>query len=173
MHETVQRGGHGRALFEEMLHKENVHPAKCAYDRPSTKLLGFLSKHFGLRNYIPQNNNYVVYQQYWQEMSTIYKPFIAPPKAPITQSSQAQAAEPSKGAAPGKQTRTVRFADEEPPVQQPAPQPTAQQIQPEANYSTAPVQENVARASSYGKMASADDGKFGRYPGSQARDTMA
>jgi alpha-tubulin N-acetyltransferase 1 len=44
----------GRAIFDEMLHREgDVHPAKLAYDRPSNKLVGFLAKHFGLRNYVP------------------------------------------------------------------------------------------------------------------------
>ena len=54
VHESVQRGGQGKVLFEEMLHREgNVHPAKIAYDRPSSKLIGFLAKHYGLRNYVP------------------------------------------------------------------------------------------------------------------------
>ena len=49
-----------------MLHREgDVHPAKIAYDRPSPKLIGFLAKHYGLRNYVPQNNNYIVFSQYW------------------------------------------------------------------------------------------------------------
>ena len=62
VHESVQRGGHGKVLFEEMLHREgDVHPAKFAYDRPSPKLIGFLGKHYGLRNYVPQNNNYIVF----------------------------------------------------------------------------------------------------------------
>ena len=66
VHESVQRGGHGKSLFEKMLyHEGNVNPAKLAYDRPSSKLIGFLSKHYGLKAYVPQNNNYVVFNQYW------------------------------------------------------------------------------------------------------------
>lgn len=62
VHESVQRGGHGKSIFEDMLQRENgVHPAKIAYDRPSSKLIGFLSKHYGLKSYVPQNNNYVVF----------------------------------------------------------------------------------------------------------------
>ena len=53
-------------LFEKMLEKEKVNPEKLAYDRPSPKLLGFLKKHYGLINYIPQNNNYVIFNQYWE-----------------------------------------------------------------------------------------------------------
>lgn len=49
-----------------MLQRENnVHPAKLAYDRPSNKLIGFLSKHYGLKNYVSQNNNFIVFNQYW------------------------------------------------------------------------------------------------------------
>ena len=62
-----------------MLAREgNVHPAKLAYDRPSPKLVGFLSKHYGLKNYVPQNNNFIVFSQYWDPNPTIYKPFVPP-----------------------------------------------------------------------------------------------
>jgi len=85
VHESVQRGGQGKALFEEMLHKEgDVHPAKLAYDRPSPKLIGFLSKHYGLKSYVPQNNNYIVFNQYWDpKPQNLYKPFS--PSAPAQQ----------------------------------------------------------------------------------------
>lgn len=53
VHESVQRGGYGKALFELMLETENVRPEKLAYDRPSEKLLGFLGKHYGLKKYVP------------------------------------------------------------------------------------------------------------------------
>lgn len=53
VHENVQRGGHGRALFDYMLSVYNTSPEKLAYDRPSEKLLGFNAKHFGLKKYVP------------------------------------------------------------------------------------------------------------------------
>jgi len=65
VHESVQRGGHGRALFEKMLETEGVKPERLGYDRPSEKLLAFLSRHYGLKRYVPQNNNYVVYSAYF------------------------------------------------------------------------------------------------------------
>jgi len=65
VHETCQRKGIGKELFEHFLAVENQHPGNLAYDRPSPKLLAFLSKHYGLRGYIPQNNNFVVYNVYW------------------------------------------------------------------------------------------------------------
>jgi len=66
VHESCQRGGFGRKIFDAMLEQEGLHPAKMAYDRPSPKLIGFLSKHFGLSRYRPQNNNYVVFDDYFQ-----------------------------------------------------------------------------------------------------------
>ena len=52
-----------------MLNFENTAPANLAYDRPSPKLLGFLKKHYSLVSYIPQNNNYVVYSAYFENVS--------------------------------------------------------------------------------------------------------
>ena len=62
---SVQRGGHGRALFDTMLGYMNSEPALIAYDRPSHKLMGFLAKHFNLRDHVQQNNNYVVFDDYF------------------------------------------------------------------------------------------------------------
>lgn len=49
-----------------MLERESVRPEKLGYDRPSEKLLAFLAKHYGLKRYVPQNNNYVVYNAYFE-----------------------------------------------------------------------------------------------------------
>lgn len=62
---SVQRGGHGRALFDIMLAYMNSKPALIAYDRPSHKLMGFLAKHFNLTSHVQQNNNYVVFDDYF------------------------------------------------------------------------------------------------------------
>jgi hypothetical protein len=48
-----------------MLIFENSSPEKIAYDRPSEKLLKFLRKYYNLKEYIPQNNNYVIYNDYF------------------------------------------------------------------------------------------------------------
>jgi alpha-tubulin N-acetyltransferase 1 len=42
-------------------------PEKLAYDRPSEKLTGFLKKHYGLAKFIPQNNNYVIFDKYFNK----------------------------------------------------------------------------------------------------------
>lgn len=61
VHESCQRGGIGKQLFEFMLSRENTSPEKLAYDRPSPKLIAFLAKHYSLKHYVPQNNNFVVF----------------------------------------------------------------------------------------------------------------
>jgi alpha-tubulin N-acetyltransferase 1 len=69
VNESVQRSGQGKQVFEKMLEKEAVRPEKLGYDRPSEKLLAFLAKHYGLKRYVPQNNNYVVYNAYFEASS--------------------------------------------------------------------------------------------------------
>lgn len=51
-----------------MLAFENTLPGNLAYDRPSPKLLGFLKKHYSLASYFAQNNNYVVYSVYFENV---------------------------------------------------------------------------------------------------------
>lgn len=73
VHESVQRSGLGKQIFEKMLEKENIDPSKLAYDRPSPKLIGFLKKHYGLVSYVPQNNNFVVYNAFWDSPNKTYQ----------------------------------------------------------------------------------------------------
>jgi len=54
VHESCQRQGVGLKLFEHFLAAERQSPARLAYDRPSPKLLGFVSKHYGLKSFTPQ-----------------------------------------------------------------------------------------------------------------------
>ena len=65
VHESFQRKGYGKKLFEHVLQHERVRPEKLAYDRPSPKFLAFLSKHYRLSNHIPQQNNFVVFRKYF------------------------------------------------------------------------------------------------------------
>jgi hypothetical protein len=48
-----------------MLEHEGAIPSQLAYDRPSPKLLAFLRKHCGLSRFQPQNNNYVIFDEYF------------------------------------------------------------------------------------------------------------
>jgi alpha-tubulin N-acetyltransferase 1 len=60
--ESCQRQGYGRRLFDTMLSMEgNIKIEHCAIDTPSEKSMKFLSKHYNLKNAIPQVNNYVVF----------------------------------------------------------------------------------------------------------------
>ncbi|KAI9001940.1 touch receptor neuron protein Mec-17-domain-containing protein [Gaertneriomyces semiglobifer] len=64
VHEDYQRQGYGKHLFEYMLQMEMRQPDHLAYDKPSPKLLAFLKKYYGLHDYIPQANNFVVFREY-------------------------------------------------------------------------------------------------------------
>ena len=65
VHESRQRTGIGHRLFQRMLECERQPARKFGYDRPSPKLLAFLAKHYELANYVPQNNNFVVFRKYF------------------------------------------------------------------------------------------------------------
>lgn len=69
VHESRQRGGLGKILFEYMLEYENLLPEQLAIDRPSDKLLGFLRKHYALTQKIPQMNNFVIYDGFFAPQS--------------------------------------------------------------------------------------------------------
>ncbi|NWW68711.1 ATAT acetyltransferase, partial [Ifrita kowaldi] len=85
IHESQQRRGLGRELFREMLQRERVQPEKLAVDRPSEKLLGFLRKHFGLCDLIPQVNNFVIFEGFFSTRTAPARhPFPRPrPEEPI------------------------------------------------------------------------------------------
>ena len=67
IHESRQRAGLGKDLFEAMLQEEHWEPIKLAVDRPSDKLLGFFRKHYGLTKTIPQMNNFVIYEGFFEQ----------------------------------------------------------------------------------------------------------
>jgi len=66
VHEKCQRQGFGRQIFDACLEMEGLMPEHFAYDRPSPKLLRFLATQYGLHDYAPQNNNFVVYNDYFR-----------------------------------------------------------------------------------------------------------
>lgn len=61
-----------------------MHPSKLAIDAPSTKLIAFLRKHYCLANYVPQNHNFVVFNEYFEKglKYVPYTPEIREPPAP-------------------------------------------------------------------------------------------
>lgn len=70
----VGRSGIGKELFEFMLSSESANPARLGYDRPSPKFLGFLRKHYGLSDYVPQTNNFVVFSEYFRSGGSVDTP---------------------------------------------------------------------------------------------------
>ncbi|KAJ8916882.1 hypothetical protein NQ315_013350 [Exocentrus adspersus] len=69
IHESRQRTGLGKQLFEHMLQKEEIEPVQMAIDRPSDKFLGFLNKHYTLHSPVKQMNNYVVFDGFFPRSS--------------------------------------------------------------------------------------------------------
>jgi alpha-tubulin N-acetyltransferase 1 len=65
-YEGCQRKGYGKEIFTAMLQCERIEPRKLGYDRPSFKFLNFLKKYYGLYDYVPQNNNFVVFNDYFK-----------------------------------------------------------------------------------------------------------
>ena len=63
--ESFQRHGIGFALFNCLLQNEQVQAFELAYDRPSSKLFGFLRKYFQLEKYFPQPNNFVLFDAFF------------------------------------------------------------------------------------------------------------
>lgn len=72
VHETIQRQGLGKQLFEYMLNFEKKNAKELAYDRPSPKLISFLRKHYGLADYLKQNNNFIVFDEFFQLVPNDY-----------------------------------------------------------------------------------------------------
>lgn len=67
VHEAFQRGGVGLSLFQAMLEHEETSAEALAYDRPSPKLIGFLRKHYHLAEFVPQQNNFVVFNRFFEK----------------------------------------------------------------------------------------------------------
>jgi hypothetical protein len=66
-----------KELFEKMLEAEGVQPRLLGYDRPSPKFLKFLEKYYSLSDYVPQNNNFVVFKSYFDKNITPSKKTIS------------------------------------------------------------------------------------------------
>ncbi|KAI1902439.1 hypothetical protein AGOR_G00044770 [Albula goreensis] len=69
--ENLQRHGYGLELFSYMLQHKRVEPVRMAYDRPSPKFLSFLEKHYGLKDSVPQVNNFVVFDGFFRDRSAV------------------------------------------------------------------------------------------------------
>uniref|UniRef100_A0A1X7SI81 N-acetyltransferase domain-containing protein n=1 Tax=Amphimedon queenslandica TaxID=400682 RepID=A0A1X7SI81_AMPQE len=71
VHETQQRRGHGKELFENVLQEEGLSAFEVAIDRPSSKFLSFLQRHYQLSSYVKQNNNFVIFDKFFTTCSHV------------------------------------------------------------------------------------------------------
>jgi len=69
VHESRQRVGCGKVLFDAMLANENVDVKHLAIDRPSDKFIYFLRKHYQLTKMIPQINNFAIFDGFFSQRS--------------------------------------------------------------------------------------------------------
>jgi len=71
IHESCQRMGLGKMLFDHFLKVEDFDIRRLVIDRPSNKFLAFLQKHYKLHEIIPQVNNFVIFEGFFgQEFQT-------------------------------------------------------------------------------------------------------
>eukprot|EP00049_Salpingoeca_infusionum_P019044 m.359889 g.359889 ORF g.359889 m.359889 type:complete len:238 (+) comp18794_c0_seq1:109-822(+) len=62
-----QRGGLGRLLFDFALEDNGLSAVEVAIDAPSAMFRAFLKKHFTLHLFQQQSNNFVLFDEYWQQ----------------------------------------------------------------------------------------------------------
>ncbi|KAK8885130.1 hypothetical protein M9Y10_044259 [Tritrichomonas musculus] len=62
---SEQRKGYGKKMIDRILRDYRLEMKQIPIDRPSSLCLSFMKKHFGLSEYIPQNNKFVVFDQFW------------------------------------------------------------------------------------------------------------
>lgn len=74
VHESCQRLGIGKILYEYMLDHQRVSPNKIGIDKPSEKLINFMRKHYNLARYQSQTNNFVIYDAYFDNSYKFERP---------------------------------------------------------------------------------------------------
>jgi alpha-tubulin N-acetyltransferase 1 len=62
-----QRRGNGKKMIDRMLEHQHLQMRQVPIDRPSALCLSFMSRQFGLTDYIPQANRFVVFDEFWDE----------------------------------------------------------------------------------------------------------
>lgn len=66
VNENCQRLGFGKEIFDKVLEVQQLFPWQLAIDKPSNKFLNFLKKHYNLCKYFPQNNNFVIFDKFFE-----------------------------------------------------------------------------------------------------------
>ncbi|XP_022178110.1 alpha-tubulin N-acetyltransferase 1-like [Myzus persicae] len=68
IHASKQRQGYGKQLIGYMLQDIKLHPKHLVIDKPTTNLLQFMWKHFQLSKLVTQENNFAVYEDFFDEL---------------------------------------------------------------------------------------------------------
>ena len=66
IYDTEQRTGLGKEIFDFMLNYKNIQPGELAYDSPTLRFLAFLKRNYGLENFITQENNFTVFDEFFE-----------------------------------------------------------------------------------------------------------
>jgi alpha-tubulin N-acetyltransferase 1 len=69
IHETRQRHGYGIKLMDYMLKDNQIEARQLAVDQPTNKLLQFLWKYFNLSKLVNQGNNFVIFEEFFEDPS--------------------------------------------------------------------------------------------------------
>ncbi|XP_049267775.1 alpha-tubulin N-acetyltransferase 1-like, partial [Rhipicephalus sanguineus] len=74
VHQSRQRKGYGRRLFDKMAQTEQIAASQLAIDQPSEKMLAFMERHFSLTHPLPQSNHFAVFPGFFQASSEHPRP---------------------------------------------------------------------------------------------------
>jgi alpha-tubulin N-acetyltransferase 1 len=62
-----QRRGNGKKMINRMLQDQKLEMRQIPIDRPSSLCLSFMKKQFGLSDFYPQANKFVVFDEFWDD----------------------------------------------------------------------------------------------------------
>lgn len=65
VHNSLQKLGYGKQLFDKMLRFLNLDSYSLAYDFPSKQILNFLYKYYSLKDIILQYNKFGVFKEFF------------------------------------------------------------------------------------------------------------
>jgi len=82
VHPGSQRKGYGKIIMDYVLKQENLEMKDIPIDRPSMSCLRFMSKNYNLKDFLPQSNQYVVFDEFWPKDDKVSLPSLYDRKTP-------------------------------------------------------------------------------------------
>jgi len=64
-----QRRGNGKRMIDRMLEDQRLEMRQVPIDRPSALCLAFMARQFGLSEFFPQSNKFVVFDEFWDDVA--------------------------------------------------------------------------------------------------------